>query len=416
MQLVNREKTYANSLGQDDVASVLKELVQSKCGFTYNGEIYLWDKAWIKYPIENLNEDIRSILRNRWNTSKARFIKDSVLHNSQSKPNLSEGKVPFVDGYYDIKKGTFVQDFDFIKKNKILNHQSFKYDENADCPNFIKALDEIFPDQELGFLKRKAYLQFFAYCFVPINYHKSLILVGQGANGKSTLLDINKLFFANHANIELQDFGDQNAILNLQGASMVYSHEGEFDKKAMANFKKIAEGKPLLVNKKYVDKFWIDINCKMMIATNHFPELDKLILALKRRMVVVDLKANFIGREVFNLLNTIETEKAGIFNLVIRELPELLKSNGDFAYNLLEDAYIKDSLWALKMFIHELIEKTPNTEILFSEFYEGFEQYCTAHGQKAIGKSKVSRLIEQLDLGLERFNSAKNIVKVRISS
>lgn len=416
MQLVNKEKHYAKSLGQDDVARVILGLLKERSGFSFNGEIHIWDKCWVKYPLENLSEDIRLILRNRWSQSKAKFIRESVLHNSQASPNLSDDKIPFADGFYDWKKDRFIRDPGFLRQNRILNYLDFTYDETADCPNFQRILKEIFPDHDLGFLKRKSYLQFYAYSLVPVNYHKSLILVGEGANGKSTLLDINKMLFPNHANIELQDFGDQNAILKLQGAAMVYSHEGEFDKRAMSNFKKIAEGKQLIVSKKYVDKFWIDIRCKIMIATNHFPPIAKLDTALKRRMVVINMNESFVGRENFNLLKTIETEKAGIFNLVMRELPEFLRSNGDFAYNYLEAAQSKDALWVLMTHIHTLRKISPNSEMTFSQFYDGYEQNCVSQNQTPLGKSKVSTIIEGMDLGVQRFNSAKNVVKVRISS
>ena len=416
MQLINKETRYAKSLGQDDAARVILALLQERSGFSFNGEIYIWDKCWIKYPFENLNEDIRLILGNKWSLSKAKFIRESVLHNSQATPNHSDEKIPFADGFYDWKKDRFIKDPGFLRQNRILNYLDFAYDEKAECPNFQRILNEIFPDHDLGFLKRKSYLQFFAYSLVPLNYHKSLILVGEGANGKSTLLDINKMLFPNHANIELQDFGDQNAILKLQGAAMVYSHEGEFTKWAMSNFKKIAEGKPLLVNKKYVDKFEIRITCKMMIATNHFPPIAKLDTALKRRMVVINMNESFVGREDFNLIKTIETEKAGIFNLVMSELPEFIRSNGDFAYNYLEDVHLKGALWVLMTHVQTLRENSPYSEMTFSHFYDGYEQNCFSQNQTPIGKSKVSSLIEEMDLGVKRFNSAKNVVKVRISS
>jgi P4 family phage/plasmid primase-like protien len=414
MQLVDLDKTYAKSLGQHDVARVLLELVRAKNGFSYNGDLFLWNQGWLKYPIENFNEDVRLILRNKWSQSKSKFIRDSVLHNSKAMPCRLDGKIPFSQGYFYIRTGQFVDDVDFVKQNRILNHQTFIYDEDADCPNFKKALLEIFPDGDVGYLKRKAFLQFFAYCFVPINFHKALILFGTGANGKSTLLDVTKLFFSNHANIELQDFGDQNAILKLKDASMVYSHEGEFHNKAMSNFKKIAEGQPVLVNKKYEDKYWIEINCKMMIATNRLPHKNNLEVALQRRMVVIDMDANFIGRENFNLLKSFEAEKAGIFNLVIRELPDLMSSNGDFAYNYLVDHQLNGAMGILRAYICDLIEDKPNFEMTYSEFYDGYERNCSTHGKQPIGKSKVSALLKELNFGVERFNSAKNVVKVRM--
>ena len=91
-----------------------------------------------------------------------------------------------------------VIDLNYVRDNKILNYQRFDYDPNARCPTFETVLSQMF-SEENGDKKKKALLQYFAYCLIPDNYQKTLFLYGTGANGKSTLLDVNKFFFHNHA-------------------------------------------------------------------------------------------------------------------------------------------------------------------------------------------------------------------------
>jgi putative DNA primase/helicase len=248
-----------------------------------------------------------------------------------------------------------------------------------------------------------------------VNYQKCLVLFGPGANGKSTLLDVHKLFFKNHSEIELHELDDQNAVVSLEGVSMIYSHEGVFNYRAMSNFKKIVEGKKVLVNRKYIDKYWIEIKCKAMIATNNFLRLEKLDNALLRRMVVIDMNADFRGREDFGLMKQLENEMAGIFNLVISEAKELINSQGSFAYNRPDDIQLNQDLLILKSYIQDIFKRTPGQEMQFAEFYDGYSQYCESSRIKPIGKSKVSCLLNEFDFGVKSYRGAGNRVMVRIS-
>lgn len=62
------------------------------------------------------------------------------------------------------------------------------YNENAECPNFIKFLHEIFEDDKE---RIKLIQQLFGYCLTSsTKAQKAFILQGSGANGKSVLLSI----------------------------------------------------------------------------------------------------------------------------------------------------------------------------------------------------------------------------------
>ena len=102
---------------------------------------------------------------------------------------------------------------------------------------------------------------------------------------------------------------------------MVYSNEVKFSTKSISIFKNITEGKPVLVHKKYLDKFSIEIDCKKIIATNDFSKLLKGKIALRSRVLVLDMVSNFIGRGDIRLLAKLEAEIFGIFNRIIAEFP-----------------------------------------------------------------------------------------------
>jgi P4 family phage/plasmid primase-like protien len=415
MQLHSKiEIDPSKSLGQEEVSSLLIQAINGEHGFTCNNQVYLWKSGWIKYPLENLSEDVRCILKNQWTRQKVQYILEAVWHRTHQKPGKPSNRIPFVKGYLDTRSMKFVMDPNYVRDNKILNYQRFEYDPNARCPTFETVLSQMF-SEENGDRKKKALLQYFAYCLIPDNYQKALFLCGTGANGKSTLLDVNKFFFYNHAEIELHDLSDQNALLALANASMVYSHEGEFSSKSMSNFKKITEGKPVLVYKKYVDKFLMEIDCKLIIATNESPPFSKSDIALRRRMLVIDMVSDFRGREDFQLLPKLGAETPGIFNLIIKELPHIL-DGGVFGYNYLDSADMSSQEEVMKEYIRTLIEMCPGQNLRFEVVYNEYEHKCVSLKRAIMGRNKFSGILYREDLGVKPYKGSKNVAMLQITN
>lgn len=403
----------SKTIGQEEVSLLLIQAINGEHGFTWNNQVHLWESGWIKYPHESLLEDVRCILKNQWTRQRVQYILEAVWHRTHQKPGKPSIRIPFVKGYLDTRSLKYIMDPNYVRDNKILNYQRFEYDPSARCPTFETVLDQMFSDEN-GYRKKKALLQYFAYCLIPDNYQKTLFLYGTGANGKSTLLDVNKFFFHNHAEVELHDLSDQNALLALANASMVYSHEGEFSTKSMSSFKKITEGKPILVHKKYVDKFSIEIDCKMIIATNEFPKLSKSDIALRRRMLVIDMVSNFSGREDFRLLAKLKTEIPGIFNLIIKELPDVL-NNGEFVYNFLDNEDMSTQKQVMKEYIRTLIQMCPGQKLKFAEVYNEYEQKCMSLNRVPIAKNTFSEILSREELGVKPYKGSKNVAMLNIS-
>jgi putative DNA primase/helicase len=414
MQLHSKiEIDPSKSLGQEEVSLLLIQAINGEHGFSCYNQVHLWESGWIKYPHENLLEDVRCILKNKWTRQNEHYILRTVLHRTFQKPGRPSNRIPFVNGYLDTRSMKLVIDLNYVRDNKILNYQRFDYDPNARCPTFETVLSQMF-SEENGDKKKKALLQYFAYCLIPDNYQKALFLYGKGANGKSTLLDVNKFFFHNHAEIELHDLSDQNALLALENASMVYSHEGEFSTKSMSNFKKITEGKPVLVNKKYVDKFLMEIDCKLIIATNESPPLSKSDIALRRRMLVIDMVSDFRGREDFQLLPKLGAETPGIFNLIIKELPHIL-DGGVFEYNYLDSADMSSQKQVMKEYIRTLIERFPGQNLRFEVVYNEYDQICESLKRAPIAKNTFSGILSREDLGVKPYKGSMNVAMLNIS-
>ena len=165
----------SKTLGQEEVSLLLIQAINDEHGFTWNNQVHLWESGWIKYPHENLLEDVRCILKNKWTRQNEHYILRTVLHRTFQKPGRPSNRIPFVNGYLDTRSMKLVIDLNYVRDNKILNYQRFEYDPNARCPIFETVLSQVF-SEENGDKKKKALLQYFAYCLIPDNYQKALFL------------------------------------------------------------------------------------------------------------------------------------------------------------------------------------------------------------------------------------------------
>ena len=80
MQLHSKiEIDPSKSLGQEEVSLLLIQAINNEHGFSCYNQVYLWESGWIKYPHDNLLEDVRCILKNKWTRQNEHYILRTVL-------------------------------------------------------------------------------------------------------------------------------------------------------------------------------------------------------------------------------------------------------------------------------------------------------------------------------------------------
>jgi putative DNA primase/helicase len=200
---------------------------------------------------------------------------------------------------------------------------------NADCKavRFLRFLEEITcGDGELS-----AYLMRYggyvltgstkAQC-VPFWY-------GHGANGKGTLLNVLQhimggeygtvLRMSNLSRKEKEDDGQRRIVAKLCGARLATANEGNAKVKLdMALLKSLASSDLLTGAFLYENEFVFQPSHKLIIATNHKPDLE-VDTAARRRVHLVPFDAEFTGpKENNNLEDELRAEAPGIMHLLIR--------------------------------------------------------------------------------------------------
>ena len=201
---------------------------------------------------------------------------------------------------------------------------SVNFDQAADCPNFMKFLDDIFEcEQELiGFVQRAI-----GYSLTGSTSEQCLfIMIGDGANGKSTFINvINKLLglygstaasqtlIANGGN----SIGDD--LVDLIGARLITVSETEEGQSlAEAKIKQMTGGDRLKGRPLYGTHIQFNIIGKLWLATNSLPQINNTDHGIWRRIKAIPFNRTFSADEQDKTLgDKLIQELPGILNWAI---------------------------------------------------------------------------------------------------
>lgn len=205
------------------------------------------------------------------------------------------------------------------------------YDPKAGSPRFQQFMHEIFQADADGPDKAMALLEMIGYTLMShARYERFILLVGNGANGKSILLAVIRLLVGatNCAAVQPSQFGNQfqRAHLHHKLANIVSElKEGaELDDDAL---KSIVSGEPTTVSKKFKDPFDMTPFATCWFGTNHLPHTNDFSDAMFRRALVVPFNRQFKpGVDADPLLkDKLAAELPGILNMALTAYAEAIR-------------------------------------------------------------------------------------------
>lgn len=164
-------------------------------------------------------------------------------------------------------------------------------------------------------------LELIGYALYPHEYpfHKAVLLVGEGANGKSTYLNLVRKILGDHnvASVNLRDMDPRTnrfAAAELYGKLANISAEpiesrGSFDPTL---FKQLTGEDLVTVERKFKDPFQTVNYAKMFFSTNRLPEVTENTYAFWRRWIVVEFPNQFPPDDTFFEKTFTEDEIEGV--------------------------------------------------------------------------------------------------------
>lgn len=270
------------------------------------------------------------------------------------------------------------------------------FDADATAPTWERFLDDVFAgDKELI-----AYFQrVFGYCLtgetseqVFFNFH------GDGANGKSTAVNVLKDLLGDHAMTSpfdsfvrsRGDKGPRNDLARLHRARVVVASESGDNRKLDAEtVKGLTGGESIAARFLYGELFEFRPMFKLLLVSNHLPRVDGDDEALWRRIRLIPFTQSFLGREDHELPNKLTRELPGILAWAVQGLLEW-RANGLGTATAVERATrdYRDEEDGVGSFVAECLSPDAEARIPTADLYERYESYCAEAGERPITRRR----------------------------
>jgi len=295
------------------------------------------------------------------------------------------------------------------------------YDPNATCPRIQQFFSEVLPSDCHDLICEIIGHFMFPDC----RFEKAFMLVGEGSNGKSTLLKLIRHFIGdqNISCVALQDL-TENRFAAAELSGKLVNIFPDLSSKMMedsAIFKALVSGDDIKAERKGRDPFKIRNTARLMFSANELPRSRDNSYAFFRRWIIVKFSQRFDENSIKrdpNLLEKLTTpqELSGLLNLALEGFARLC-SNGKFTSP--ESAQAELELYKLqndtaKQFIDECCDlSVPTATIPKVRLYKFYSEWCMTCNYKPISQGKFNeRLVVIAHVEEKRMSQGGAFIRV----
>lgn len=273
----------------------------------------------------------------------------------------------------------------------------YDYDPGATCDLWEESLDQIFEGDKN---KIRCLQEFFGYCLTrDTSLQKCMILIGDGANGKSLILKVLKALLGGKDNVSvlaLKHISNDKRAGSLESKLVNICNEiSKSIKDFEEDFKKIVDGDEIEVDPKFIVPYEIKTFCKLIFAVNELPFIDDKTSAFYRRLLVITCEKKFEEEEQNKKLDVILKEHylPGIFNWSLQGLKRL-KDRGFFVV----DEYMAKAIDEIRhennpilIWAKDNVRAREGYNILKKDAYEKYCEWCINNGHKSLSSMKFGK-------------------------
>lgn len=275
-----------------------------------------------------------------------------------------------------------------------------KYDPFANCPNCQQFFSQVLELEDVPLME-----EIMGYCLDPMyRFHKAFLFLGDGANGKSTMLSLLRSFLGaeNCAGVTLQDLDfNRFASSYLWGKLANLCDELPQDTiKHAGKFKMLTGGGNVAAEQKFQSQFTFNNRAKLIFVCNKPPEIqNEDSFAFWRRWTLINFPNQFIGSQADpKLLEklTTESEVSGLLNLALSALKRLWEA-GEFSHSKSADDVAQQYLRAanpLFAFITDCCLLELDSWTSKDNLYSAYIDYCKRNNIPMLGKEGFSRKLK----------------------
>lgn len=361
-----------------------------------DNKYYCYDENYWKqvHDLEieaDLNSHIHGMTKHTPSMKQQVFHHMRVLLQKRMECFNSTTFINFPEGEFDVETKTLHQ---HVKEHYSTIRLPYSYDENAQCPLWIKSLNEILEGNQE---KIDTLQEFFGYCLTSrMQLKKALLMLGESDTGKSTVLFVFKAMIGkiNYSTVPLKNMGHPqytpmmiNKLVNI---------DTDVDKNAEAyedNFKKITSHEEIECNQKYIETFSFVPKCRVILAANIFPRITDHSSAFYNRLIIIPFERIFEKHEQDTELELkLKEELPGIFNWCV-EGYQRLKNRKQFK----EVSFSKEAVQELEdsnnpsnLFFREHVQIVMGESIEKGELFNYYRNWSETNKQYTLSAAHFS--------------------------
>jgi len=369
----------------------------------YNGEYWLTiDKDTVKQFLVKVSKKMGVPVFDAKDSDYTEKMFNQIYQDSYlSKQNNK------VELLINLQNGTLSIDGDKIAlrkfdANNLLTYQlNYQYNPDATCPMFMEFLNRVLPDIN----KQYILSEFLSYVFVPVSklkLEKTILLYGQGGNGKSVIFDIVRAILGeeNICSYTLQNLTDTNGYYRAKLPNKLLNYSSEIGKNNNNDLvKKLISIEPIDCRTPHNEPFQGVDYAKLMFNCNELPKEVEHTNAFFRRLVILNFDVTIPKHEQDRNLaqKIISSELSGIFNWILEGLKRLIKQGDLTKSKEVDEAsrlYQTESNSVLTFIEEEGYSKDIVSKVYLKQIYDDYKTYCNESGRRAVAKGEYKKRME----------------------
>ncbi len=263
----------------------------------------------------------------------------------------------------------------------------YAFDPEATCPAWLAVLNRVMPIAA----GQQLLQEYVGYCLLGgLDHPYGLILTGDGANGKSTVLKVvvKLLGRENCSAVALEKFDERFALFPMLGKlANIVNEMGEVEKTAEGILKNLISGEPMQFERKFKDPVVAEPTAKLIFACNTLPRFLDRSQGIWRRLLILpfDQVIDEAERDL-DIDRKLEVELAGIFLWALAGL-YTLRQRGHFV----EPEISRSAKEELKLasnparaFLVEFCRLEPAATVYRNVLYDKYREYCHDNGHRPL--------------------------------
>ena len=311
--------------------------------------------------------------------------------------NSKQYLINLKNGVYDVKHNEFLE---HDPEYYFLGQLPIEYDKKAKIKKIKKFFKEVVKKDDVKRLQ-----EIFGYCLYrdyPIQ--KAFMFLGEGANGKSTVLNLLKKMLGNEnvSSLSLQELcSNRFAAANLHTKlANIYPDLPDKTLTQTGMFKILTGGDTISAEQKFKDHFNFVNYAKLIFSANKLPESKDDTNAFFRRWEFINFPYTFYGKECDpKKLDKLTTEKeiSGLFNWSLTGLRRILRNScftNTVSVDEMREQYQRLSS-PVAAFVMDCLENRTEKYIIKDDLYKCFIEYCVKKGIPATAKNTFSMKLHE---------------------